>query len=227
MFTCPVRPHDLARRRTTGTARVWIAPARSRRAGQGHRLLLRHGQLDGQADRPHSRRLGASRTGGIRWWYSPPTTAISTAIMAPAGSAPGVVVDGQRHETRCGVPQGGVVSPVLANLYLHSLDRWWQDRHRRVGQLYRYCDDFVIVCRSRQAAEQARNLVVTEEAKRAKTLKQLAPRNVRYQELSKSNLRSRMASPSLDFLLTPTCQVSVRHLPFPVYCSLRAERSVR
>lgn len=71
----------------------------------------------------------------------------------------GVLVDGQRQATRCGVPQGGVVSPVLANIYLHTLDRWWQDRHRRVGQLYRYCDDFVIVCRSREAALQARDLI--------------------------------------------------------------------
>lgn len=72
----------------------------------------------------------------------------------------GVIVEGQRQETRSGVPQGGVISPVLANIYLHTLDRWWQDSHRRVGQLYRYCDDFVIVCRSREAAEQARDLVV-------------------------------------------------------------------
>jgi RNA-directed DNA polymerase len=71
----------------------------------------------------------------------------------------GVVVDGRRQRTRCGVPQGGVVSPLLSNIYLHTLDRWWQDRHAGVGQLYRYCDDFVIVCRSRQAAEQARELV--------------------------------------------------------------------
>ena len=71
----------------------------------------------------------------------------------------GVIVDGQRQATRCGVPQGGVISPVLANIYLHTLDRWWADRHRRVGQLYRYCDDFVVVCRSREAAQQARDLI--------------------------------------------------------------------
>jgi len=71
----------------------------------------------------------------------------------------GVIVDGQRQETRCGVPQGGVVSPLLANIYLHTLDRCWQDRHQRMGQLHRYCDDFVIVCRSLQAAQQAQDLV--------------------------------------------------------------------
>jgi group II intron reverse transcriptase/maturase len=71
----------------------------------------------------------------------------------------GVVIDGKRHETRCGVPQGAVISPLLSNIYLHTLDRWWQDRHTGVGQLHRYCDDFVIVCRSREAAEMARDLV--------------------------------------------------------------------
>lgn len=71
----------------------------------------------------------------------------------------GVLIDGQRHQTRRGVPQGGVISPLLANIYLHTLDRWWSDRHTGIGQLYRYCDDFVMVCHSRGAAQQARDLV--------------------------------------------------------------------
>ena len=71
----------------------------------------------------------------------------------------GVVVDGELQRTRCGVPQGGVISPLLANIYLHTLDRRWTECHRRVGQLYRYCDDFVVVCRSRAAAAQARDLI--------------------------------------------------------------------
>jgi len=51
---------------------------------------------------------------------------------------------------RKGTPQGGVISPLLANLYLHLLDRIWQ-RHeleRRIGaRLVRYADDAVILCR--------------------------------------------------------------------------------
>jgi group II intron reverse transcriptase/maturase len=50
---------------------------------------------------------------------------------------------------RRGTPQGGVISPLLANLYLHLLDRIWE-RHgleRRLGaRLVRYCDDFVVLC---------------------------------------------------------------------------------
>ena len=44
-----------------------------------------------------------------------------------------------------GVPQGGVISPLLANVVLHELDRLWEDHCRQLGQLVRYADDFVIV----------------------------------------------------------------------------------
>jgi group II intron reverse transcriptase/maturase len=51
---------------------------------------------------------------------------------------------------RKGTPQGGIISPLLANLYLHLLDRVWQrhDLERRLGtRLVRYADDLVILCR--------------------------------------------------------------------------------
>jgi RNA-directed DNA polymerase len=54
-----------------------------------------------------------------------------------------------------GTPQGGVISPLLANVYLHALDRAWEDRHGRLGVLVRYADDLVILCRSRAQAEAA------------------------------------------------------------------------
>jgi hypothetical protein len=52
-----------------------------------------------------------------------------------------------------GTPQGGVVSPLLCNVYLHRLDRAWQTRG--VGVLVRYADDAVVLCRTRQEAERA------------------------------------------------------------------------
>ncbi len=51
---------------------------------------------------------------------------------------------------RKGTPQGGVISPLLANCYLHILDRIWQRRHLKgklQAHLVRYADDFVIMCR--------------------------------------------------------------------------------
>jgi RNA-directed DNA polymerase len=63
----------------------------------------------------------------------------------------GVMVDGQRQRTVAGIPQGGVISPLLANIYLHVLDT--ELSARGVGELVRYADDGVVLCRS---AEQAR-----------------------------------------------------------------------
>ena len=51
---------------------------------------------------------------------------------------------------RKGTPQGGVISPLLSNCYLHILDRIWQRRHmkgRLQAHLVRYADDFVVMCR--------------------------------------------------------------------------------
>jgi group II intron reverse transcriptase/maturase len=57
---------------------------------------------------------------------------------------------GGGKENRQGTPQGGVISPILANLYLHLLDRIWE-RHqleRKLGaRIVRYADDIVVLCR--------------------------------------------------------------------------------
>jgi len=57
---------------------------------------------------------------------------------------------------RKGTPQGGVISPLLANLYLHILDRIWE-RHnlqQRLGaRIVRYADDIVLLCRRNKSDE--------------------------------------------------------------------------
>lgn len=65
----------------------------------------------------------------------------------------GVMEGGQVRKPVTGTPQGGVVSPLLANIYLHRLDRDWDVR--RHGVLVRYADDLVVMCKSRQQAEAA------------------------------------------------------------------------
>ena len=67
----------------------------------------------------------------------------------------GVLEDGVRNATEIGSPQGGVISPLLANIYLHVLDMYWAERYSSLGKLIRYADDFVIICRTRQDAETA------------------------------------------------------------------------
>ena len=67
----------------------------------------------------------------------------------------GVMEDGVHNVTQIGSPQGGVISPLLANIYLHVLDMYWAERYSSLGKLIRYADDFVIICRTKQDAEAA------------------------------------------------------------------------
>jgi group II intron reverse transcriptase/maturase len=55
----------------------------------------------------------------------------------------GVLDGGAITPTEQGVPQGGVISPLLANVVLHQLDRIWEERCGSLGELVRYADDFV------------------------------------------------------------------------------------
>jgi len=67
----------------------------------------------------------------------------------------GVLVEGRIEGTELGSPQGGVISPLLANIYLDALDGIWERRCRQLGQLVRYADDAVVLCRSRAEAEES------------------------------------------------------------------------
>ncbi|PYR10218.1 MAG: group II intron reverse transcriptase/maturase [Acidobacteria bacterium] len=58
----------------------------------------------------------------------------------------GVMQDGVVVRTEAGIPQGGPISPLIANAYLHALDVEWETRMRG-AKLIRYCDDLVILCR--------------------------------------------------------------------------------
>jgi group II intron reverse transcriptase/maturase len=71
----------------------------------------------------------------------------------------GVMEDGAVRETRVGTPQGGVISPLLSNLYLHVLDTLWTRHSAPLGTLVRYADDFVVICRTRSQCEQAEERV--------------------------------------------------------------------
>jgi RNA-directed DNA polymerase len=71
----------------------------------------------------------------------------------------GVVEQGHWQPTEVGSPQGGVVSPLLANLYLHVLDRYWVTRDAGLGELFRYADDLVSICRTQRQAEHALHAV--------------------------------------------------------------------
>lgn len=70
----------------------------------------------------------------------------------------GVMNKGTCEQTEQGTPQGGVISPILANIYLHYvLDLWFtlKEKPRRVGfaQLVRYADDYIVGVQHKQEAE--------------------------------------------------------------------------
>ncbi len=70
--------------------------------------------------------------------------------------AAGVLENGVFKPTTVGTPQGGVISPLLANIVLNRLD--WQ-LHEAGYRFVRYADDFVVVCQSQQQAQEALVLV--------------------------------------------------------------------
>jgi group II intron reverse transcriptase/maturase len=67
----------------------------------------------------------------------------------------GVMEEGAVRATTLGTPQGGVISPLLANVYLDVLDGIWERQCAPLGRLIRYADDFVVLCRTRADAEEA------------------------------------------------------------------------
>jgi group II intron reverse transcriptase/maturase len=67
----------------------------------------------------------------------------------------GVMEDGVVSRVIAGTPQGGVISPLLSNIYLHVLDTMWQRDGAQYGTLVRYADDLVVMCSTRRQCEQA------------------------------------------------------------------------
>ena len=76
----------------------------------------------------------------------------------------GVMSEGELSFSETGTPQGGVISPLLANIYLHYvLDEWFEKQVKPVMRgkcrLIRYADDFVIVFQSKYDAERVRAVI--------------------------------------------------------------------
>jgi group II intron reverse transcriptase/maturase len=71
----------------------------------------------------------------------------------------GVMEDGRLHENLVGTPQGGVISPLLSNIYLNVLDAEWLRTCGHIGTLVRYADDFVVMCETKEACVEAERRV--------------------------------------------------------------------
>jgi len=84
-------------------------------------------------------------------FHEPPTWVrlyIERWLKAPAQDATGTV-----HQRSMGTPQGGVISPLLANLFLHYAFDAWMTREHAANPFERYADDIVIHCRTKEEAE--------------------------------------------------------------------------
>ena len=82
----------------------------------------------------------------------------------------GYLRDGVDHDPALGSPQGGVLSPLLANIYLHAFDQAHRTQQAFVGRLVRYADDFVLQCGSAEQAARAREWAREQLARLGLTL---------------------------------------------------------
>jgi group II intron reverse transcriptase/maturase len=74
-------------------------------------------------------------------------------------TAPVQYRDGQQEQRSKGTPQGGVISPLLANLYLHYVFDKWVEKHWNGVQFERYAGDIVCHCHSEQEAKALKALL--------------------------------------------------------------------
>ncbi|UTR09411.1 group II intron reverse transcriptase/maturase [Evansella sp. LMS18] len=71
----------------------------------------------------------------------------------------GIMEEGKLRNSITGTPQGGVISPLLANIYLNTMDKLWEKRFSHLGKLIRYADDFVVICRTKQEALESAQVI--------------------------------------------------------------------
>ena len=121
-------------RRTTACRCSWTSPSR------GRRWVVETDVADCFGSIPHSGLMSAveERISDRR------LLALLRAFLRA-----GVMEQGSVRRPVTGTPQGGVISPLLANVYLHRLDRAWRGAY---GALVRYADDALVMCRSKGQA---------------------------------------------------------------------------
>lgn len=125
----------------------------------------------------------------------------------------GVMEKGMYHQTEEGTPQGGILSPILANIYLHYvLDLWFEGREKKENRGYahlvRYADDFVIGAQHKREAQQIVRDVEDRLRQFGLTLSQEKIRVIEFGRFAKENTKKqgRRKPETFDFLgLTHYC----------------------
>src|SRR5580693_6450726 len=137
-------------RRPTERSGRWA----SRRSGTGWCRWLRSWCWSRSSRRTFVRPPTASGPGAARRRRWRPSASRVLKLLRQWLQA-GVVEDGLERAMLSGTPQGGVISPLLSNIYLHVLDVAWERQGQKLGTLVRYADDFVVMCDTKSACEQA------------------------------------------------------------------------
>jgi RNA-directed DNA polymerase len=117
----------------------------------------------------------------------------------------GVLEDGLLHRTKEGTPQGGVISPLLANIYLHHvLDEWFetQVRPRLRGNctLVRYADDFVMTFKNHHDAKRVLEVLEKRLGRYGLTLHPDKTRFIDFRPERKGGTQPDCKEPPFDFL---------------------------
>ena len=108
----------------------------------------------------------------------------------------GVVTEGVRANTEQGTPQGGIISPILANIYLHYvLDLWFEKKLKPTLKGYagmaRYADDFIIGCQYPEEAHKIVQLIKDRFAKFDLTLAEDKTRVIEFGRFARERRRER------------------------------------
>jgi group II intron reverse transcriptase/maturase len=112
-------------------------------------------------------------------------------------TAPMELEDGARVERTCGTPQGGVISPILSNLFLHYAFDLWMARTHPDLPWCRYADDGLVHCRTEQEAQA---LKVELQARLAECRLEMHPTKTKIVYCKDGKRRGRYPNIKFDFL---------------------------
>jgi RNA-directed DNA polymerase len=138
--------------------------------------------------------------------------------------------DGSLLKREKGTPQGGVISPLLANLYLHyAFDKWMEEEHRS-NPFERYADDIVIHCSTRENAEQLLELIRARMQQYQLQLHPLKTKIVYCKDYRRKDRHENRSFTFLGFSFQPrtiASQQGGRFLVFRAAISQQAKTSIR
>jgi retron-type reverse transcriptase len=126
-------------------------------------------------------------------------------------TAPFETTEGTHVPRERGTPQGGVVSPILMNLFMHYTFDVWMKRNSPSCPFARYADDAVVHCRSKQQAEQVMRSIALRLAECGLTMHPEKSRIVYCQDSNRAEV-FRVQSPSLVYI--PPGAASKQHRVF-------------